>query len=106
MPKAEASVRPATGLLGARWHNAVHAQILDHLPIMVESVRSYKGCDNRPRVQTIDAGNSNISILRSDRRNRLVRIGERIRGSLQKIRLRRQTLDALSIDRCLFSENL
>ena len=62
--------------LRARRHNAVHAQILDHLPIVVISVSRDEGCDDRPRVQTIDTVNLSVGILGSDRRERLVCISE------------------------------
>ena len=94
------------GSLRAWRHNAVHAQILHHLPIVVVSVSRDEGCDDRPRVQTVDTVNSGVGILRSNRCERLVCIGERIRGSLQEFLFRRQTIDAFRINRHLLPENL
>ena len=54
------------GSLRAWRHNTVHAQILDHLPIVVVSVSRDEGCDDRPRVQTVDTVNSGVGILRSN----------------------------------------
>ena len=88
----EASARSSKGLLRARRHDAVHAQILDHLPVVVVSMSRNEGCDDRPRVQTVDTVNSSVGILGSNRRERLVCIGERIRSSLQELLLRRQTV--------------
>jgi hypothetical protein len=86
------SFRPgAPGSLRAWRHNAVHAQILDHLPIVVVSMSRNERCDDRPRVQTVDTVNSGVGILGSNRRERLVGIGERIRSGLQEFLLRRQT---------------
>ena len=51
------------GLLRARRHNAVHAQILDHLSIVVESMSRNERCDDRPGVQTVDTVNRRVGIL-------------------------------------------
>ena len=39
------------GLLPAAggWHDPVHAQILDHLPIVIEAMRCGKRCKEEPR---------------------------------------------------------
>ena len=47
---------------------------------------------DRPRVQTVYTVNSGVGILGSNRRERLVCIGERIRSGLQEFLFRPQTL--------------
>src|ERR1700722_14441749 len=86
------------GSLRAWRHNAVHAQILDHLPIVVVSMSRNERCNDRARVQTVDAVNLGVSILGSNRRERLMCIGERIRSGLQEFLLRRQTVNAFRVN--------
>src|ERR1700678_3357654 len=94
------------GSLRAWRHNTVHAQILDHLPIVFVSMSRNERCNDRPRVQTVGTLNSSVGILGSNRRERLVCIGERIRSGLQEFLLRRQTLNAFRVNRHLLPENL
>src|ERR1700733_12990189 len=98
--------RSMMGSLRAWRHNAVHAQILDHLPIMVVSMSRNERCNDRPRVQTVDTVNSGGGVLGSNRRERLVCIGERIRSGLQEFLLRPQTLNAFRVNRHLLPKNL
>src|SRR6185312_8221015 len=94
------------GSLRARRHDAVHAQILDHLPIVVVSMSRNKRCDDRPRVQAVNTVNRSVGIRRSNSRERLVRIGERIGSGLQELLLRRQTVNAFRVNWHFFIENL
>src|ERR1700729_1761173 len=79
--------RSMMGSLRAWRQNAVHAQILDHLPIVVVSMSGNERCNDRPRVQTVDTVNRGVGILGSNRRERLVCVGERIPSGLQEFLL-------------------
>src|SRR6185437_7093937 len=86
------------GSLRAWRYDAVHAQILDHLPIVVVSMSRNKRCDDRPRVQTVNTVNRSVGIRRSNRGERLVRIGERIGSGLQEFLLRGQTVNTFRVN--------